>query len=230
MENGKRKIQINSPDSSAEAITPEINLALKQDPGIIKITSNPEAHAVGQYVVELKKIRARIEEFFKPEIDMAYQLHKNLIAKKNQVDEQPKRAEFECRNLILDWDRREQKRLAAEQKRLDDFEKQKAIRHAEKEENPKLVEKIITGQVPIVSARTAAPVEKVQGISTRETWKAEVVNKMMLIKAVASGKVPMEYLDVNMSALNKVMAATKGAIVIPGVTSKKESGLNIRSN
>ena len=53
--------------------------------------------------------------------------------------------------------------------------------------------------------RTAGKTKSADGASSfrRREWKAELVNKAKLIQAAAKGEVPMDWLDVNMSAVNK---------------------------
>ena len=56
---------------------------------------------------------------------------------------------------------------------------------------------------------------KVAGMSVRTRKKAEEWNKTSLIQAVANGALPVDLLDVNMTCLNKLVAA---GITIAGVT------------
>ena len=67
--------------------------------------------------------------------------------------------------------------------------------------------------VPIV----AAPPPKAAGISMREIWSAEVIDKMALIRAVADGRVPTEALAVDMKFLNGAVRSFKNALGYPGV-------------
>ena len=71
----------------------------------------------------------------------------------------------------------------------------------------------------------ASTVTKVAGISTRETWKAELTSKTDLIKAVAAGTVPAMALEVNMTFLNSQARAMKGELAYPGVKAVKETGI-----
>ena len=65
-----------------------------------------------------------------------------------------------------------------------------------------------TVPVPVV----ASPPPKAAGISTREVWSAEVVDKMALIKAVAEGRVHAEILLVDMKLAHAQARALKGAM------------------
>jgi hypothetical protein len=67
----------------------------------------------------------------------------------------------------------------------------------------------------------APPVEptyqKASGITKRDNWKARVVNLKALAKAVASGKMPVDYILPNQSVLDARAKADKSLLQIPGV-------------
>jgi hypothetical protein len=80
----------------------------------------------------------------------------------------------------------------------------------------------------VVAPVVAANVDKAQGISTRQNWKAEVTDKMALVQAVAAGKLPISMLDVNMTSLNAIAKATKGEVEYPGVRFYPETVVSAR--
>lgn len=72
-----------------------------------------------------------------------------------------------------------------------------------------------------IIAPTAAPkVEKVVGVSYRDSWTAVVDD---------FEKLPNDYKLPDMTKLNKVAQATKGTLTIPGVTWKKEKIISSKS-
>lgn len=75
----------------------------------------------------------------------------------------------------------------------------------------------------------AAEVKKVSGMTQTHTFEAELIDKMELIKAIASGQIPDVYVDVNMSLLNKQAKALKEQLNIPGVKVVKKTGISQRS-
>jgi vacuolar-type H+-ATPase subunit H len=77
-------------------------------------------------------------------------------------------------------------------------------------------------QAPVVVPAAAPPPPKAAGTHTRESWTAEVVDKMALIKAVAEGRANHMLIEPNQSALNKQAAALKGALDIPGVEPRRQ--------
>ncbi len=67
---------------------------------------------------------------------------------------------------------------------------------------------------PVVSGAKA----KVAGISSRETWSAELVDFKALIAAAHNGdSLALTFLTFNQSAANKVASAVKGGLSVPGV-------------
>lgn len=66
---------------------------------------------------------------------------------------------------------------------------------------------------------------KLAGISTRETWKAEVVDLFALVKAVAEGKASIELLQANQVAINKRAVALKSEFVVPGIRVYSENNI-----
>jgi hypothetical protein len=76
----------------------------------------------------------------------------------------------------------------------------------------------LVSPAPVFAPRppVAAP-PKVEGVSFRDAYHAEVVDLMALVKAVAAGQAPLTLLQVNTTALNGLARSLKGALVIPGV-------------
>ena len=89
---------------------------------------------------------------------------------------------------------------------------------------------ILTETAQLIVAPPVAQGASLNGLSTRTTWGAEVVDKMALIKAVADGVIPDVYLLVDESALNKLAVTLKDKLAIPGARPiKKTSFVNKKS-
>lgn len=85
-------------------------------------------------------------------------------------------------------------------------------------------------QAMFVPTQIVSPeVKKVSGMSQTHTYGVELVDKMELIKAIASGQLPDVYVDVNMTLLNKQAKALKEQLNIPGVKVIKKSGISQRT-
>lgn len=79
---------------------------------------------------------------------------------------------------------------------------------------------------------TAAPVAvmapKAAGISTRETYKAEVTDKQKLVAYIAAHPDFLNLLDVNATALNQMAKALKSNLNLPGVRAYPDRGIAAR--
>lgn len=79
---------------------------------------------------------------------------------------------------------------------------------------------------PTIAMPAATP--KAAGISTRQTWKAEVVDFAALVKAAGERPELLAYLQPNDSAIAGVAKALKGETRIPGVRVYAEESLAVR--
>lgn len=152
----------------------------------------------------LDESRRKIMDLFRPALDNLVDAEKMVKAGMRDYSQEQEKIRQE----------EEAKAREAARKEADRLQK-RALRAAEKghdEQAAALQEMAESVPVPIV-----APQPKVAGISTREAWKAQVVDKATLIKAVAEGKVPDAVLDPNMKALNEMARALKGSLNYPGV-------------
>ena len=204
--------------SQVPAIANEAQTALS-DARKIKI-ENQEQYSLAQEI--RKKINSRIKELEEKRKSITAPLDE---AKKNVMDlfRAPITAYTEAKDitdtLLIAYDqeqenkrREEQAKLEreAEKKRQEALQKAEAARAAGKEAQAEKYEQKAEQTVAPVIAATAA---KVEGVSYRTIWRAEVVDFKTL---------PDEYKVVNQSALDKVAMAMKGALKIPGVEFKSE--------
>jgi DNA repair exonuclease SbcCD ATPase subunit len=162
------------------------------------------------------------------------------VAKKAVMDlfrspsEKLSESESKLKSLMLDYQevqdriRREQEaklqREAEKKQRELEDRAQKAEESGKTEKADELREKAAMTVAP-----TLAPnVQKVEGLSVRETWSAEVTDMTALVKAVAEGKAPMNFLTVNTTVLNAQARATKDSLSFPGVKFIATKGLASR--
>ena len=69
---------------------------------------------------------------------------------------------------------------------------------------------------------------KADNLSTRKTYKANIIDKMALVKAVAEGRIPIMAVDVNMTFLNNQARMLKHELKYDGVEVVEESGITYR--
>jgi hypothetical protein len=89
------------------------------------------------------------------------------------------------------------------------------------------VEAIVNEKPQVVMPVAPPRVERVAGISTPETWRAEVTDKVFFLRwVVESGQYNL--VSVNEPALNAMARAQRGALAIPGVKAVPSRGLRGR--
>ena len=116
--------------------------------------------------------------------------------------------------------RREEEARIREQLRKEEEDRmlEMALR-AEKEGNSQIADQIISAPVFAPNIIVPSNVPKVEGISSRDVWKARVVNFLI---------VPREYLIVDEAKLGQIARAMKGEIRIPGVEFYCEKSTSVR--
>jgi hypothetical protein len=140
------------------------------------------------------------------------------------------------RRAIAMWDekqehlRREQEGLAIEAALRQEEELRQAMakQAAELGASQETVEEIKTTPLPLPRPVVGPTFERARGISTRVTYRAEVVDLRALCRAIADGKVSSEMVMPNQSALNKRASAEKETMNIPGVRIVRDTGIQDR--
>ncbi|MCJ7663058.1 MAG: hypothetical protein MUO24_02320 [Desulfobacterales bacterium] len=72
-------------------------------------------------------------------------------------------------------------------------------------------------ETPMPAPRVYIPIPKVDNLSFREDWSAEVINLPELVRAVAEGRAALAYLEPNLPGLNAQARSLRGEMKIPGV-------------
>jgi len=136
------------------------------------------------------------------------------------------KAESIIKQKMLIFQREENRKATAEQARLQAIadaqaarEYQSKMKEAEKLKTPELKEQRLAEaaeiEAPIVMVQTETPT--ISGISTRKTWRAEVVDKIGFLKAAFEQQNLDAFIIIDIKALNRVAQATKGALNYPGI-------------
>jgi hypothetical protein len=192
-----------------------------------------EYEAGTEMLREVKAQQKDLEEKRKAITKPMDEAKKNILALFKPPEDRLKTAENVLRAAVLDWQRQQEAERRAIEAEL--REKQRLLQAAAEEEAEKLREEGHDLQAaatlalvpPVPTVFMDAP--KADGIGNRSTWKAEVVDFEMLVKAVAAGLVPESYLQVNQTALNAAARSLKTAAKIPGVKVYEEAGLVVRA-
>jgi hypothetical protein len=177
--------------------------------------------------MEVKSFKKQWTDFWEPLREKAYESYKGILDKLKEGTDPLDSAERQIKNALLTWD--------DQQRRLQEERQREAQRKAEEEEEARRaqlafeleeadapeeeIEQVVSA--PIVAV--APPVEtyqKASGISRRENWVCEVIDLKKLAKAVGAGKVPVDYILPNMTALNARAKADKSTMDVPGCKAK----------
>ena len=161
--------------------------------------------------------------FFDP-IDEASKKQRAAVIQQGKAIDEPL-------NYVIDVTGKKQAAwIRAEQARVEDErrKREEEARRTAEEEQIKAAEVLAAAgltnaaeavlEAPVVIEKTevAAPA-KAAGTSYRTNYSAECVSLMDLVKAVAEGRAPICYLEVNQTAINGWAKTTKGTESLPGV-------------
>ncbi len=230
---------MNIQTPNTEILEKELSQIISQS-GKISVVSHDDYLVAGDMLKQIKTKQKFVKELFADAKEQAHKAHKAITAAAKTLLDPLVRAEQVCSQKVSIFLESERKRRLAEQARLQKEAEEKARVEAEerqkKEEDDRIAaaqmlesqgfkeeaEAIIQAQVaPVYVAPVAInpiqEVEKVQGVHTRTTYKAQVENLMLLVQEVAAGRQPIELLLANESVLNKMASALKNQLRIPGV-------------
>lgn len=199
------------------------------------VTNQEQYDYAGEYIASLKKYKNDLEKDRKELVDplnahvkkinAKFKPHAtnidNAIATANQKmttyfrEEERKRLKLEAD--AAEKSRKEQERL---QKRAD------AAREKGQEEKAEALEQSADLVVPAPVAETAT--RQTASTTIAKTWSAQIYDKLSLIKAIASGKASMEYVEANMTALNQAARSQKETMNVPGVRSVSKDSVRLK--
>lgn len=200
-----------------------------------KITTAPQYLEATEKLKGIMALKKRIADIFDPHIKRAHEAHKSLVAEKKEHETPILTAEALYKRAITVYQiseetkRRELEAKAQEEARRD---RERLEARAAKAEASGKTEKAAALQVAAASVITpmiAPTTPKVSGISMRTTYRAEVVDLMQLVKAVAAGTVPLNAIEANSAFLNNQARAMKETLAYPGVKVVQETGIASRS-
>lgn len=200
-----------------------------------KIASTDDYLRSAAMLQAVKALQKKVGDTFDKHIANAFKAHKDLVADKNAHLQPLTEAEGLIKRAVLVYQvAEEQKRREIESRAQEEARKQQArleVRAAKAEASGKVekAEALQAAAASVVAPIIAPSVPKVSGLSTRVTYKATVVDKLELVKAVAAGTVPLNALDANMPFLNNQARVMKETLSYPGVKVEQETGLASRS-
>lgn len=198
-------------------------VALKAEADSFQIVTQADYNLANEFGRKIRQSMKTIDDYCDPVIEAAHKAHKAACDQKKALY-----APFEAAKKIIDakqiaWYRAEQAKAAEERRKAEEEARKKAedeaLANAQALQDAGMneaAEEAISQPVVIEKVTVAEPV-RAGGESFREVWKAEVVDLMSLVRAVAAGQQPLAYLEANMPVLNKAAAMFKGSSTIQGV-------------
>ena len=153
----------------------------------------------------LKESVSKITDLFKPPLETLKSCEMLIKEKMVWYQKEQEKIRLEQEAKARAVQRKEQERLREE-----------ATKAAKRGDNE--ISEIMEREadmLPVITPLATKP--KAKGTSVRKTWSAKITDKMELIKAVAEGRAPARYLEVNIKELDKSARALKDDMMVPGV-------------
>lgn len=203
----------------------EIQAASKQ---YLMIKTVEQKTQAVEFLRGVKGLIKKVSEAFDPIIQANHTAWKTSLGQKAKYNDPLELTEKAVKRAIGTFDLEEERRINAENAKrqqeaeaLAAKERAKLEKKAEKQElkgNYIIADDLRQQAQDVAPLVYTATVEKVAGAGTQKKYKAVVIDKAL---------VPLEYMDVNLGALNRVGNASKGA-PIPGVKWEMEAQVSIR--
>lgn len=178
------------------------------------------------FLKAIKEVQKKVTDYFAPMKSKAHETWKQICTNENELLDPLRQAESTAKKKLLTWKIEDDRKREGERLRLQLEAEEKARRErerlekqAEKLKTPELKEQRLEEAqsiiAPVIEVQSAVP--EVKGISVRKTWKAEIVNKTEFVKAAINDSNLLALISIDLQALNKIAAATKGGISYPGI-------------
>jgi hypothetical protein len=199
---------------------------------------SPESYTVaGETLRTVKSLRAELESVCRPVINERHKAHKDALAEFTRGDGPLAVAESNLKRSLLSYDQEQERIRRTEQERLQKEAEATARAEARRIEEERRLEEavaleasgnkeeaeqvlaapVVTPEVFVPPVVLATTTPKVEGLSKRQVWKCDVTDKMALIKAVASGQVPLAAIEANTVFLGQQARSLKSEMKYPGV-------------
>lgn len=217
-------------ESQAVAIPAKPEAGLVEWAQTVQVTCKPEADAVMLRVKEVKTQRKRWWDYWTPLCQEADKHHDNLVAKRKEGTDIADNIIKPVESKVLAWQRAEDDKAAAEQRRLQAIADEQARkdsdrlkREAEKLKTPELKAARLEEAAAVFAPTVTITAEK-SVAGTKKTWKARLVDKDALLSAAGPGSIASTFFVFDQAAANKFAASNRGQTQIPGIKWYEEMG------
>ena len=199
------------------------------------VTDKDSLREAGHALTEIKEARKRLREVFKPMIDAQKAALKGVRVQYGRFDdplvECEKNVKHAMGSYMAEQDRiaKEEARAAEEaaRKKAED-ERLKEAELLEAEGKTEEAEQVIE-QPPVVVPKRVPMKTTTEGAHTRTIWKAEVLDLMTLVKAIANGDNSIDFIKANTVALNDYARYVKEERIETGIRIYPETIVAARS-
>ncbi len=198
-------------------------LTMTEQADALVINNESTYRAASSFLLGVKALQKEVLDFFKPLKTAAQDAHRKLCAAEKEKAEPLIDVERKVKIRMLEYET-EQRRIKAEQeaklraeaRKIEEEARLREATRLEAEGRQKEAERLIEAPIFTPPVAVAPPTPKVQGVSFRETWSAEVDDIRALCRAIADGSAPTTYVTPNMTAINAIARAQKEGFSVPG--------------
>lgn len=207
----------------------------------VEIVDDASFQATGLFARQIAAYLKRVHEFMDPICEATHQAHKTATGQRARLLEAAETAKRIVDTALAAWEQSERDRVArelaaAEAERL-------AAEQAQEQAVEQKVEALIEAgnldeaqalidappPAPVVFTPPVKGVAKVEGVSFRTTWEAEVKDLKALLKAVLAGTAPINAVEPNMKVLHGLARSLQKHMNIPGVEAKEKRSSAVRA-
>jgi len=218
-----------TPETGTVLSVEESAVSIVEQAQSVRVTNQETLEQANDILGAIKKMHKEVVAEFDPKVKAAHAAHKAAVAHMKKYTTPLEAAEkaIKC----------DMQRYVTEQEEKESKERERAQREAEEKERKRIAdleakeqkaresgdeakaEKLAAKKEDVSYApKTVAPkVNKVDGLSFKEVWTADVTDMRALIKAVADGIAPIAILEVNKSNLSRHAKLVQNTQDIPGV-------------
>ena len=199
----------------------------------LKVVDALSYEIAGTHLHAIKALQGEADATFDPIISKAHQAHAEALKQKRRITDPLTRAESLLKRNMGSYIQEQQRKQREEERRLREEAERVAAeaREVEIEEaeatgaTTEEVAAIIQAPLRVAPVVTAPATPRMQGISSRENWKAEVTNLLALIKFVAANPQFANLLQPNTVAIGGMARSMRSAMNIPGIKVWSESNI-----
>lgn len=190
----------------------------------LEVASKQQHEGAQVCLRDLRYAKARVKDRLDPIISDAHKAHKGLTKLRGDLLKPIEEAD-RIVNGKIDTYEEEQNRIADEIRRTNEaaarkLEEERRLMEAieaEKDGDQAEAEAILAEPIETPTIQVETETAKVDGVSQRTSWSAEVTNRIDLVRYVAANPEWINLIEPAMPALNGLARSQREALKIPGV-------------